>query len=141
MSRQVRSQSERITFWFEWIKWWIKPSVVSAEPDESALLIAFARAASKAQEIEALLQETLIGVEVANDTQNRPLAHIAREIEKLPLGVLKRKYLETIGNRIEDPLFHRMWKEINEERIFLMHKFFHVFPVTALMATRKQQRG
>jgi hypothetical protein len=28
-----------------------------------------------------------------------------------------------------DPLFPKMWKEINEERIFLMHKFFKVFPL------------
>jgi hypothetical protein len=37
------------------------------EPDD-ALLIAFARAASQAQEIEALLQEMLIAAEIANDT-------------------------------------------------------------------------
>jgi shikimate 5-dehydrogenase len=24
-----------------------------------------------------------------------------------------------------------MWKEINEERIFLMHKFFNAFPITS----------
>ena len=37
--------------------------------NESALLIAFARAGSKAQEIEAILQETLMGVEVVTDTR------------------------------------------------------------------------
>ena len=34
---------------------------MSAARDESELLIAFARAASKAQEIEALLRDTIIG--------------------------------------------------------------------------------
>src|SRR6267378_772021 len=48
------------------------------------------------------------------------------------LGELKRRYLETVGNQIKDALFLQMWKEINENRIFLMHNFFHVFPVTAL---------
>ena len=105
---------------------------MSAAPDESELLIAFARVASKAQEIEALLRDTIIGPEVVNDTRNRPFAAIAKEIDKLPLGELKRRYLETVGNQIKDPLFLKMWKETNENRIFLMHNFFHVFPVTAL---------
>jgi hypothetical protein len=38
---------------------------MNAEPND-ALLIAFARAASRAQEIEAILQEMLIAAEVAN---------------------------------------------------------------------------
>ena len=46
--------------------------------------------------------------------------------------MLKRKFLETIGKGIEDPLFQQMWKKINQERIFLMHKFFNVFPVAEL---------
>jgi hypothetical protein len=102
---------------------------MSAEPDESALLIAFARAASKAQEIEHLLQETVLGAEVTEDTRNRSFEQIAKKIDKLPLGPLKQKYLETIGKDIRDPLFQMMWNEINEERIFLMHKFFRVFPI------------
>ena len=42
---------------------------MSPIPDESSLLIAFARAAPKAQEIESLLQETLIIVEVAQESK------------------------------------------------------------------------
>ncbi len=66
-------------------------------------------------------------------------AFIAKEIEKLPLGPLRDKYLKTIGKSIadSDPLFPKMWKEINEERIFLMHKFFHVFPVSGLTGNEK----
>jgi hypothetical protein len=100
--------------------------------NEFALLIAFARAASKAQEIEALLQETLIGVEVVTDTSGRSFTDIAKEIEKLPLEELKRRYLETVGNHIPDPRFKEMWDEINKQRIFLMHKFFQVFPTAKL---------
>jgi hypothetical protein len=33
--------------------------------------------------------------------------------------------------RVDDPQFTKMWNEINEERIFLMHKFFNAFPVTS----------
>ena len=40
--------------------------------------MAFARVASKAQEIEALVQEMLIGVEVLEDTRNRSLVDIAK---------------------------------------------------------------
>jgi hypothetical protein len=101
---------------------------MNAEPDD-ALLSAFARAASQAQEIEALLQEMLIAAEVANDTKNRSFEDIAAKIEKLPLGVLKTRYLEVV--RVNDPQFTKMWNEINEERIFLMHKFFNAFPVTS----------
>ena len=45
-------------------------------PDESALLVAFARAASKAHEIEALFQDLLIAAEVAQDNDNRSLDQI-----------------------------------------------------------------
>ena len=51
---------------------------MSAAPDESELLIAFARAASKAQEIEALLRDTIIGPEVVNDTRNPVCGHRKR---------------------------------------------------------------
>ena len=44
---------------------------MSVGPNESDLLIAFARAAAQAQEIEALFQEMLIAAEVATDTKNR----------------------------------------------------------------------
>jgi hypothetical protein len=43
---------------------------MSDEPTESSVLISFARAASKAQEIEAILQEMLIPAEAAQDTKN-----------------------------------------------------------------------
>ena len=99
----------------------------AVEPNESALLIAFARTASKALEIEALLQEIDVAAEVVTDTKNRSFEEIAAEIEKLPLGPLKEKFLKVA--QITDPLFPKMWKEINEERIFLMHKFFKVFPL------------
>jgi hypothetical protein len=82
-------------------------TIKKTEPNESALLIAFAHAASKAQ-----------------------------EIDKLPLGPLKKKYLKTIGKRIEDPNFEMMWKDTNEERNFLMHKFFRIFPVAGLAGNK-----
>jgi hypothetical protein len=104
---------------------------------ENRLLIAFGRAAVKAQEIEALLQETVIILEVASDTQDRSLEAISQRIEKLPLGPLKDKYLETIGSGI-DPTFSNMWNEINQERIFLMHKFFQVFPLSESTANLKK---
>ena len=63
---------------------------MSDGPQQSALLIALARAASKAQEIEALLQEMVIAAEVATDTKNRSFEEIAAKIEKLPLGPLKK---------------------------------------------------
>ena len=100
---------------------------MSIESNEEAMLTAFARLASKAQEIEALLQEIDNAAEVATDTKNRSFEEIAAEIEKLPLGPLKEKFLKVA--QITDPLFPKMWKEINEERIFLMHQFFKVFPL------------
>ena len=64
--------------------------VMSIESSEEAMLTAFARAASKAQEIEGLLQEMLIAAEVATDTENRSFEEIAAKIEKLPLGPLRK---------------------------------------------------
>jgi hypothetical protein len=113
---------------------------MSTEPDETALLIAFARAASKAQEIEALLQETVIGFEVLKDARNRSFTDIAKEIDQLTLGQLKRKYLETVGKHVADPEFEKMWNEINHERIFLMHKFFHVFPIAGLNGNKDAEQ-
>ena len=55
-------------------------------PDESALLVAFARAASKAHEIEALFQDLLIAAEVAQDKNNRSREQIERQIESETLG-------------------------------------------------------
>jgi hypothetical protein len=93
---------------------------MSDEPTESSVLISFARAASKAQEIEAILQEMLIAAEAAQGTKNfRSFENIAAEIETLPLGKLKARYLDVV--RVADPLFAKMWKEVNEERIFLLH--------------------
>jgi hypothetical protein len=40
-------------------------TIKKTEPNESALLIAFAHAASKAQEIEGLLQDTVVGARQA----------------------------------------------------------------------------
>jgi hypothetical protein len=68
---------------------------------------------------------------VANDTKDRSLEDIAAEIEKLPLGVLKARYLAMVKTHLDNPVFTEMWEEINEERIFLMHKFFNVFPLTS----------
>lgn len=98
-------------------------------PDESGLLIAFARAASKAHEIEALLQDLLIAAEVAQDKDNRSLDQIERQIGSETLGQLKGRFLRIVQTALDDPLHTRMWKEINDERIFLMHKFFTVFPL------------
>ena len=75
---------------------------MSIESNEEAMPTAFARAASKAQEIEALLQETLIAAEVATDTENRSFEDIASEIERLPLGELKRRFLKVAC--VPDPL-------------------------------------
>ena len=102
---------------------------MSVGPDESELLIAFARAASKAQEVEALLQEMVIAAKVATDTKNRSFEEIAAKIEKLPLGPLKKEFLKVA--QMADPLFAKMWEQLNEERVFLMHKFFNAFPITS----------
>ena len=109
-----------------------------AKTDQFELLIAFGRAAVKAQEIESLLQETLIIVEVARDRRNRSVQTIADELERLTLGQLKQRYLDSaIGKKIEDPLFAKMWKELNDERIFLMHKFFQIFPLATFAGNKK----
>jgi len=79
---------------------------MSVGPEESELLTAFARAPSKAREIEALLQEMFIAAEVATDTKNRSFEKIAAKIEKLPLGPLKKKFLEVV--HMADPLFTEM---------------------------------
>ena len=100
---------------------------MNAGPDESQVLIAFARAASQAQEIEALLQEMMIAAEVAADTNNRSFEKIAAEIEKLPLSPLKEKFLKVV--HAAGPLFTEMWNKLIPERIFLMHKFFTAFPI------------
>jgi hypothetical protein len=104
-----------------------------------ALLVAFARAASKAQEIEALLKDTVIAVEVANDTRDRSFEEIAKKIDKLPLGPLKKKYVETVAKDISDPGFKELFEDINQQRIFLMHKFFQVFPVEKLDANKEAE--
>src|SRR5712692_3045616 len=107
--------------------------MTAGSPKEAELLIAFGRAAAKAQEVEALLKDTLLIIEVAEDARSRSYQDIAKEVEKLTLGQLKQRYLDSVvGKRIDDPLFVQMWKDANEERIFLMHKFFQVFPVKAL---------
>jgi hypothetical protein len=112
-------------------------TIEKTEPNESALLIAFAHAASKAQEIEGLQQDTVVSAEALHDTRNRPFSEIVKEIDKLPLGPLKKKYLKTIGKPIEDPNFEMMWNDINEDRNFLMHKFFRIFPVAGLAGNKE----
>ena len=64
---------------------------MSVGPNESELLTAFARAASKAQEVEALLRDTIIGVEVVNDTRNRPFAVLARTRADMRRKVTRRR--------------------------------------------------
>jgi hypothetical protein len=112
---------------------------MSAGLDESALLIAFARAAFKAQKIEALFHDLLIASEVAQDQRNRSLEEIAAQIESETLGQLKSRFLQIVQKTVGDPRHAQMWKEINEERIFLMHKFFNVFPVPAPSADKIQE--
>jgi len=110
----------------------IQEGRLNARNGERTLLIAFARAASKAQEIEKLLQDTVLGAEVANDTRNRSVDEIATKIDKLPLGRLQKKYFKTVGKDIHDQDFRKMFEKVNQQRIFLMHNFFKVFPVTKL---------
>jgi len=71
------------------------------QSNEAPFLIAFARVASKAQEIEALLQEMLIAAEVAQDSKNRSFEDIASKIGKLPLGELEARSLDMV--RVADP--------------------------------------
>jgi len=106
----------------------IQEGRLNARNDERTLLIAFARAASKAQEIEKLLQDTVLGAEVANDTRNRSIDEIATKIDKLPLGRLQKKYFKTVGKDIHDQDFRKMFEKVNQQRIFLMHNFSRFFP-------------
>jgi hypothetical protein len=100
-------------------------------PDQSAVLVAFARAAAKAQEIEAIFKDLLLAAEVAQDTRNRSLEEMSAMIEKQTLGSLKQKFLEIAQQTVRDPKHSQMWKDINEERIFLMHTFFNAFGVVS----------
>jgi hypothetical protein len=75
---------------------------MSVGPDESELLTAFARAASKAQEVEALLRDTIIGVEVVNDTRNRPFAVIVRTRADMRRKVTRRRTTCPCGTRRYD---------------------------------------
>jgi hypothetical protein len=126
---QEKERRDRTT---DLIKKQIEEGGLNIGPDERTLLIAFARAASKAQEIAEFLKDSVIAVEVATDTRDRSFEDIAKEIDNLPLGPLKKRYLETVGKDIPDPGFKEMFDEINRQRIFLMHKFFQVFPATEL---------
>jgi hypothetical protein len=74
---------------------------MSVGPDETELLTAFARAASKAQDIEAVLQQMNIAADVATDTENRSFEEIVAENETLPLGPLKEKFLNGRGEMVE----------------------------------------
>jgi hypothetical protein len=98
-------------------------------PDETKLLVAFARAAAKAQRIEALFQELLLAAEVAQDTRNRPFEDIRSKVERETLGRLTGRFLEIAQGFVNDPRHSQLWNEINDERIFLMHKFFNAFDV------------
>ena len=102
------------------------------EPNESELLIEFARAASKAQEIERILRDSLIAFHVDKDTKKRSFEEIAKKIDRMPLGSLQEEYFKTVGKDMHDQGFKKMFYTLNDERIFLMHKFFLEFPVTIL---------
>jgi hypothetical protein len=98
--------------------------------EESEFLVKFARAASKAQEIEALFRDSLIVVEVHKNIARRSFEDIAREIDRLPLGELKKrsfKFFARSNSRVKE-----MFDAVNAERIFLMHNFFQVFPIEKL---------
>ena len=97
--------------------------------DDSEVLIAFARTAAKAQAIEALFQELLMAAEVAEDKHGRSFEEIAAKIESETLGRLKGRFMDITAGQVNDPNYTRMWKEINDSRIFLIHKFFSVFPI------------
>jgi hypothetical protein len=110
---------------------------MSIEPNETELLIAFARAASKAQEIEALFRDSLIAVEVAKDiaeedSGDRSFEDIAGKIDRLPLGVLKEKFFKVFGKDLSDSGAKETFDAVNDERIFLMHNFFQAFPMDRL---------
>jgi hypothetical protein len=82
------------------------------------------------------LKNTVLAAEVANDISDRSFEDIAKEIHKLPLGRLQKKYFEKVGKDLHDPGFKEMFETINRERIFLMRKFFQEFPIT-----REQKLG
>jgi hypothetical protein len=103
---------------------------VSIEPTETALLTAFARAASKAQEIEALFRDSLIVVEVHKNIRSRSFEDITREIDRLPLGELKKRFFKFFGRAHSGT--KEMFDAVNADRIFLMHNFFQVFPIEKL---------
>ena len=75
------------------------------------------------------MKETLIGFEIVKDNRNRSFPDIAKEIDELTLGQLKQRYLETIGKRVDDPVFEKMWKEINQERFSLCINSSMYFPL------------
>jgi hypothetical protein len=115
---------------------------MSDGPDESALLIAFARAASKAQEIEALFRDSMIAVEVAmdigvEDTRGRSFEDIAKKIDRLPLGALKEKFFKAFEKDLFDSGVKEVFDAVNDERIFLMHNFFQTFPVEKLNGNKE----
>ncbi len=122
---------------------------MSIEPNETALLIAFARAASKAQEIEAVFRDSVIAalvlgdlaakvrMDIAAGTRVRSLEDIARKIDRLPLGVLKEKFFKAFGHALSDPGVKEMFDAVNDERIFLMHNFFQAFPVDKLNGNKE----
>ena len=110
-------------------------------PNEAALLDAFARAASKAQGIEAILQDSVAGIEVVQDTRNRPFPDIEKKIDKLPLGPLLNRFIKTVAKDMNySDVFERLWYDINQERIFLMHKFFRQFPIAKLEGNEEAAR-
>jgi hypothetical protein len=63
---------------------------MSEGPSESEILIEFARAAAKAQEIERILSDTLVAYAVDKDTKDRSFEKIAEEIDGLSLGQLQK---------------------------------------------------
>jgi hypothetical protein len=110
---------------------------VNIEPNETALLSTFARAASKAQEIEALFRDSLIAAEIAmdmalEDTRVRSFEDIARKIDRLPLGALKEKFFKVFAEELSNSGVKDVFDAVNDERIFLMHNFFQTFPVEKL---------
>ncbi len=110
-------------------------------PNEAALLDAFARAASKAQGIEAILQDSVAGIEVVQDTRSRPFPDIEKKIDKLPLGPLLNRFIKTVAKDMNySDVFERLWYDINQERIFLMHKFFRQFPIAKLEGNEEAAR-
>lgn len=70
------------------------------------------------------MKDSLTAYDVDKDTQNRSFEEIARRIDKMPLGSLQKEYFKTIGKDMHDQGFKEMFYTVNDERIFLMHKFF-----------------